>query len=197
MMKCEMLQLFAKQNNGILKTSDVKKLDITKPYLYEFIAKRGYKKLSHGVYLAPDSWEDGMYALQLRFNKAVFSHETALYLLGLSEREPFQYEVTVPHGYNVTNIKQQNAVVYSVKPEWYPIGIIESKTPMGNSVKIYNAERTLCDIFKSNCHIEIQDKQFAVREYVRRQDKNIPLLLENASTLKVEKAVKYYLEVLL
>ena len=87
--------------------------------------------------------------------------------------------------------------MYSVKPEWYSLGIIETETPMGNSVKIYNTERTLCDIFKTNCHIEIQDKQFAVKEYIRQKEKNIPLLLEYAKTLKVEKAVKQYLEVLL
>ena len=196
-MKRELIENLSKQNNGILKTSDVEKLGITKPYFYEFLAKHGYKKLSQGVYLAPDSWEDGMYALQQRFCKAVFSHETALYLLGLSEREPFHYEVTVPHGYNATNLKSQNAVVYSVKPEWYSLGIIETETPMGNSVKIYNTERTLCDIFKTNCHIEIQDKQFAVKEYIRQKEKNIPLLMEYAKTLKVEKAVKQYLEVLL
>ena len=80
-MKRELIENLSKQNNGILKTSDVEKLGITKPYFYEFLAKHGYKKLSQGVYLAPDSWEDGMYALQQRFCKAVFSHETALYLL--------------------------------------------------------------------------------------------------------------------
>ena len=196
-MKREMLEKLSKQNNGILKTSDAERLGVTKPYFYEFIAKRGYKKLSQGVYLAPDSWEDGLYALQQRFCKAVISHETALYLLGLSEREPTRYEFTVPHGYNATSLKRQDAAVYSVKPEWYPIGIVDSKTPMGNSVKIYNAERTLCDIFKPNCHIEIQDRQFAVKEYVRQKDKNIPLLLEYAKILKAEKAVKHYLEVLL
>ena len=196
-MKREMLENLSAQNNGVLKTSDAEKLGISKQYFYEFVKKRGYKKLSRGIYLVPGSWEDSMYALQQRFNKAVFSHETALYLLGLSERETFRYEVTVPHGYNATSLKQQNAAVYSVKPECYPIGIIESKTPMGNSVKTYNAERTLCDIFKANCHIEIQDRQFAVKEYVRQKEKNIPLILEYAKTLKVEKAVKQYLEVLL
>lgn len=196
-MKCDVIENFAKQHNGILKTSDAEKLGVSKQYFYEFISKRGYKPLARGVYLAPDSWEDSMYALQQRFCRAVFSHETALYLLGLSEREPFRYEVTVPHGYNATNLKRQNTAVYSVKPEWHSLGIINGKTVMGNSVKLYNAERTLCDIFKSNCHIEIQDRQFAVKEYVRRKEKNIPLLLEFAETLRVEKAVKQYLEVLL
>ena len=196
-LKRDQIEKLSAKNNGILKTSDVEQLGITKQYFYEFIAKRGFKMLSRGVYLAPDAWEDGMFALQQRFQKAVFSHETSLYLLGLSEREPFQYEVTVPHGYNAMSLKQQNAAVYSVKPEWYSIGIADSKTPLGNSVRIYNAERTLCDIFKANCRIEIQDKQFAVKEYVRQKDKNIPLLLEYAKTLRVEKALKQYLEVLL
>ena len=196
-MKREQIESLSGQNNGILRISDAVKLGISKQYVYEYIAKRGYIMLSRGVYLAPDSWEDSMYALQQRFHKAVFSHETALYLLGLSEREPFRYEITVPHGYNATNLKQQKAAVYSVKPEWYHIGIVDGTTPMGNPVKVYNAERTLCDIFKPNCHIEIQDKQFAVKEYVRQKEKNIPLLMEYAKTLKVEKAVKQYLEVLL
>lgn len=37
--------------------------------------------LSRGVYLAPDSWKDGMFVLQSRYAKAVFPYETALYLL--------------------------------------------------------------------------------------------------------------------
>lgn len=197
LLKKQKLEELSKQNNGVLKTSDAVKLGFTKPYFLDFVRNNNYKKLSRGVYLAPDSWEDGMFALQSRYAKAVFSHETALYLLELSEREPLKYEVTVPHGYNSTKLKQQNVSVFSVKPEWYPIGVVECKTPMGNSVCVYNAERTLCDIFKGNCKIEIQDKQFAIKQYLRNRKKNIPLLLEYAKEFKVENAVKRYLEVLL
>ena len=189
-MKKQMLIELSKQNNGILKTSDAVKLGISKPYFLDYVRNNGYRMLSRGVYLAPDSWEDGMFALQSRYEKAVFSHET-------SEREPLKYEVTVPHGYNSTKLKQQNVSVFSVKPEWYLVGVIECKTPMGNSVHVYNAERTLCDIFKGNCKIEIQDKQFAIKQYLRNREKNISLLLEYAKGFKVENAVKQYLEVLL
>ena len=166
-----MLEELSKQNNSILKTSEAVKLGFTKPFFLEFVRNNGYKMLSRGVYLAPDSWEDGMFALQIRYAKAVLSHETALYLLELSEREPLEYEVTVPHGYNSTNLKQQNVSVFSVKPEWYSIGVIECKTPMENTVRVYNAERTLCDIFKGNCKIEIQDKQFAIKQYLGNREK--------------------------
>lgn len=196
-MKRQQIENLSIQNNGVLKTSDAIKLGITKQYFYEFIAKNGYRMLSRGVYLSPDSWEDRMYTLQSRYEKAIFSYETALYLLGLSEREPFQYEVTVPQGYNPTKLKRQNVTVYTVKAEWYSLGITDCLTPMNNSVKVYNAERTLCDIFKGTCKIEIQAKQFAIKEYLRQSNKNIPLLMEYAKTLKVEKTVKQYLEVLL
>ncbi len=87
-LKKQMLIELSKQNNGILKTSDAVKLGISKPYFLDYVRNNGYRMLSRGVYLAPDSWEDGMFALQSRYEKAVFSHETALYLLELSEREP-------------------------------------------------------------------------------------------------------------
>ena len=38
-MKRELIENLSKQNNGILKTSDVEKLGITKPYFYEFLPK--------------------------------------------------------------------------------------------------------------------------------------------------------------
>jgi len=52
------------------------------------VRKRGLVCASPGVYLSPDAWEDGLYLLQARFPQIVFSHETALYLLEFTEREP-------------------------------------------------------------------------------------------------------------
>lgn len=48
--------------------------------------------------MSPDAWEDGMYILQMRYKGAVFSHETALYLLEMADREPIQYTVTMKRG---------------------------------------------------------------------------------------------------
>jgi predicted CopG family antitoxin len=45
--------------------------------------------------------------------------------------------------------------------------------------------------------IEAQDLQTAIKEYVRRKDKNIPLLMRYAKAFSVEKIIRQYLEVLL
>jgi len=62
---------------------------------------------------------------------------------------------------------------------------------------VYNAERTICDLVRSRRNIEIQDLQSAVKGYVKRKNKNIPLLMRYAELFSVEKIIRQYLEVLL
>ena len=138
-----------------------------------------------------------MYILQSRYQQAVFSHETALYLLGLADREPLQYTVTVKSGYNPSGLTEEGVKAYTVKKERYPIGITEIETPMGHMVRSYNAERSICDILRSRSQVEVQDRQAALKEYARSRKKNIPLLMEYAKEFKVDKILKIYLEVLL
>ena len=95
-------------------------------------------------------------------------------------------------------VKTKNGVrAYSVKKENFELGIIQLKTHMGNMVRVYNPERTICDILRSKKSVEIQDRQMAIKEYVKRKDKNIPLLMEYAERFNVKETIKPYLEVLL
>lgn len=197
MSKLDLLEKTSIENNGILQLRDVVRLGISKTYALEWIKKNEYEQVASGIYLAPDAWEDGMYVLQMRYKEAVFSHETALYLLNMADREPLQYTVTLKHGYNPQKLNARGIKAYTIKAEWYDLGIIEVDTNLGHMVRTYNAERTLCDIFKSNSQVEIQDSRMAVREYVSWKEKNIPLLMEYAKLFKVDKKIRTYLEVLL
>lgn len=197
MKKTELIEKILKENNGILRLEDAMLAGISKTYILDFIKKNNYERAARGIYLSPDAWEDGMYILQMRYKGAVFSHETALYLLEMADREPIQYTVTMKWGYNPTNLTKQGVKVYTVKKEWYSFGLTQACTPMGHTVRVYDAERTLCDVFRGNSQIEIQDRQIAIREYVARRNKDIPRLMEYARIFKIEKTIKQYLEVLL
>ncbi len=197
MQKSELIKKILNENNGILRLEDAMHAGISKTYVLDFIKKNNYEQAARGIYLSPDAWEDGMYILQMRYKGAVFSHETALYLLEMADREPIQYTVTMKRGYNPTYLTKQGVKVYTVKKEWYPLGVTQAHTPMGHSVRVYDAERTLCDVFRGNSQIEMQDRQTAIREYVARRKKDIPRLMEYAKIFKVEKMIKQYLEVLL
>ena len=197
MKKSELLENILEENNGILRLEDALLAGISKTYALDFIKKNNYEQVARGIYLSPDAWEDSMYILQMRNKEAVFSHETALYLLEMADREPIQYTVTMKRGYNPTNLTKQGVKVYTVKKEWYPLGVTQARTPMGHVVRIYDAERSLCDVFRGNSQIEMQDRQTAIREYVARRKKDIPRLMEYAKIFKVDKIIKQYLEMLL
>lgn len=197
MNKFNLLEKITNENNGIIKISDAVNAGVSKTYFLEFAKRNGYERMAGGIYLSPDSWEDGMYILQMRYKEAIFSHETALYLLDLADREPLQYTVTLKQGYNPENLTKQGVKVYTTKKEWHAMGIVEAESPMGHIVKVYNAERTLCDIFRGRSQVEIQDRQTAIREYVRHRGKDVPRLMEYAKIFKIDKIIKPYLEVLL
>lgn len=176
MRKSDLLERMANENNGILRLEDSTLIGISKTYFLELMKKKGYEQVARGIYLMPDAWEDSMYVLQMRYKEVVFSHETALYLLDLADREPLQYTVTLKQGYNPRNLTKQGVKVYTVKKDWYAMGIVEVQSPMGHLLRVYNMERTLCDIFRGHSQVEIQDKQTAIKEYVRQRKKDIPRL---------------------
>ena len=197
MNKFETLDLLLQENKGFIKTSEATKTGISRAYFGEYIRERGLDQIAHGLYMSQNAWDDGIYVIQVRYPAAVFSHETALYLLNLAEREPTQYAATLRAGTNTTGLTKSGIRVYKIKTELFDEGIIEVNSPSGHKVRAYNAERTICDLIRSRRNIEIQDLQAAIKEYVRFREKNIPLLMRYAKSFSVEKIVRQYLEVLL
>ena len=192
--KKEIIEAKILQNQGIIQIADIVAEGISKQYAIKYLQGRNYVRVAKGIYLAPDAWQDDLYILSLQYKKIVYSYDTALYLLGLSEREPICFNVTVPRGYKVDYKGKSPLKKVTVIGERYFLGMDTAVTPYGHTVHCYNSERTLCDIFRTDT--EIQEKQFAVREYLNGK-KNLPKLMEYAKMLHVEKKIKQYMEALL
>ena len=192
--KKETIENFILQNHGIIQIADITTKGITKQYAIKYLQNHGFERAAKGIYLGPDAWQDELYILSLQYKQIVYSHDTASYLLGLSEREPLCFTVTVPRGYKVNYKKQSKIKKVTAVGEFYSLGIGTAATPFGHTVPCYNAERTLCDLFRAD--METQEKQFAVKEYLRGK-RNLPRLMEYAKILRVEKKMRQYMEVLL
>ncbi len=193
----ERIKKLIESNAGMIQTSQVTDAGISKPMLYQYIKENDIEQLSHGVYAVRDSWTDMMYLIHLRCKQAVFSHETALFLHDLTDREPMEYEITVKTGYNPSKLKEDGIKVYTVKKELHGEGIIMMQTPFGHNVPVYDKERTICDIVRNRNNTEIQTFQNALKQYVKRKDKNLRLLMQYAQNFHVDKILRQYMEVLL
>ena len=196
-MQYERLEQLISDNRGIVQTAEAVNAGISKPIFYKYIKEHNFEQVSHGVYVSTDAWTDTMYVLSLRCKQAVFSHETALFLHGLTDREPVQYSVTVKTGYNPSKLKADGIKVYTIKEELYEIGMTNAKTTFENTVRLYNIERTICDMIRNRNGIEMQSYQDALKQYAKRKDKNLRALMQYAQEFHVEKILNQYLEVLL
>lgn len=186
-----------KDQNGILLTSDLAKLGIPRTYLSILLKNGEIQRVSRGVYSAANTMIDEMASIQARFKSAIFSHETALFLLGLTDRTPLFYSVTVRTGYNASSLKKSGAKVYFVNSNLYPVGLIITKSPHGNDIRTFNLERTICDLLRSRNQMDIQFVNEALKKYVVHQDRNIDRLYDYARLFRIQKVAREYLEVLL
>jgi predicted transcriptional regulator of viral defense system len=193
----EKLKKIIEDGDGLIFTKEIVANGIPKRYLSQLVIKGEIERIAHGVYETFDTLSDKMYYLQHRITLLVFSHDTALFLHDLSDRDPLTYSVTVPNGYNTKKLKKIGLVVFSVKKDHYKIGLTTMTTPFGRKVVTYNMERTLCDIIRSRSKMDIAIITDAMKRYVRRRDKNLPKLMEYADIFRVTNLIRNYLEVLL
>lgn len=185
------------KNDGIVFTKTVSEAGIPRIYLSEFVKRGSLERLERGVYILKDCHDDEMYRLQGKFTQAVFSHETALFLHDLTDRDPLQYSVTVKTGYNAKNIKDRGVRVYSIKKDFYDLGLITAKTSFNRLVKTYDMERTICDIIRSRSQMDIEILTDALKKYTTRKDKNLRQLMRYADKFRITNVLRKYLEVLI
>lgn len=192
----QMLRLAA-ENKGQITSAMVTARGWSRGHLLYLVRKGLLEQVQRGIYVLPGVWEDEFACYQSRFTKGIYSHETALYLWGMTDRTPTDFRMTFPATYNIGKAKEAGIRCSQTKASWYSTGISERTTPAGHPVKVYNREHTLCDLVRPRAHADIQQVGAAFRQYVRSTDKNIPLLSSYAKQTGVSEQIKSYLEVLL
>jgi predicted transcriptional regulator of viral defense system len=185
------------KNGGLILTKQLSEAGIPRVYLSSMVNAGLLVKLERGVYIARDGYDDELYRYQVKYEKAIYSHETALFLHDLTDRDPIKYSITVPEGYNASHLRALNFKVYSIKKTLYSLGLSESKTAFGRMVKCYDLERTICDIVRHRNQIDIAVISDAVKRYAGRKDRNIPQLMRYAEKMRVVKSLSSYMEVVL
>lgn len=191
------LKLLIEQNGGIVSAGDIKKAGIDRAILYDSLEKGILIKESHGNYILADERPDEFRVIQSRSDKLIFSHGTALFLHGISDRVPHNLDLTVPQGDNVSRIKRtyENTRFHYCKKELWDLGIVTLKSPQGYEVKAYDLERCICDLIRDKKSIDVQVFAQALKEYFGKQC-NPRKIIKYARAFNLEHKVRAYMEVL-
>ena len=186
-----------KNSGDIITAKQVTEAGFHRGILSRLVETYDLVKVARGVYMKPSAWEDEMFLIQHRFSKGIFSHETALYLHGMTDRTPARFTMTFPWGYNATAIKNTNIIMKRTIKGLYEFGIAELISPIGNTIQAYDIERTLCDIVRGNNACDIQIVNHAMKHYAESKTKDIQKLMSYAAKLRVKAKILTYMEILL
>jgi predicted transcriptional regulator of viral defense system len=196
MSRDKLLQLI-ENSEDYITTKDAEAYGIHREYLSLFVKEENLIRVSPGVYQKPGSWDDFLFEFQKKKKRVIYSHDTALYLHGLSDRDPIIYSVTVPAGYNTSQINSHRIVSYTIKKDLFELGKMILKTNYGNEVVVYDKERTLCDVVRSRSKLDKQIVNDALKMYVNDKARNLIKLMQYAEALGIQSVIRNYLEILL
>lgn len=186
-----------KSNNGTLKASDARLAGISNKELQRMTRAGLLERISHGLYISPSDMTDVYLVAQYKCGKGIYSHETALFFHGLSDRTPLQLMMTIPSGYNTTLLKDKISYrFFYCKPNIHHIGISTARSPHGNELRVYDKERTLCDCIKKKSSLDSDLVLTAVKQYMRENGNDFAKLLSYAEMLGIRDTVRQYMEVL-
>ena len=188
----KILNLF---KNGYLTTKDVNDNNIPRFYLTKLIKEGKIERVSRGVYIKKNELVDEFVILQSKSKNAIYSNTTALYLHGFSNRIPIKYDITINSGYNGSLQKEDNVNLFYTKRELLELGVIDYKLDSGNIIRVYDLDKTICDIIKNKKKIDAEIFNKAIREYFYSKKKNTLKLYEYAKRMNIYNKVRDAFEV--
>ena len=118
------IEKYLEQSGGIITTSYCKEKKIPTVYLSRLLKDGKLLRVKKGIYITKDGDYDEYYFFQHQYKKAIFSYETALYLLGQTDKIPWNIDVTVYNGYKF-NEKSNGVNIHYVKKSIYDLGVIQ------------------------------------------------------------------------
>ena len=191
------LASIAKEHGGIVETKIAIAHGISKAMLSKLCKADKIHRVAQGQYIFPDDMQDELLSISKRTEQLIFSHETALFLHGISDRTPFEHTITAPSNYTPSVVTKAACKIYYIKPELFDMGKTMLKTPAGNEVPAYDLERTVCDMIRSRNKLGTETFLAALKMYAASPKKDLNKLNTYAKKMRMSNVLRQYLEVLL
>lgn len=191
------IEIFFEQRGGLARTAELKE----NGYYYEKIQKlveagkieqvrRGYYRL-----IGEDSFSD-IPTITVLFPDGVICMESALDYYGYIDRTPMEWHLAVDNKSARTRFRIDYPIIrpHFVQSERYPIGIASGEID-GTQVKVYDRERTICDLLHHRNKVDGEVFNTAIQRYVNDPEKMQARLMKYAKLLHVERKVREVLGV--
>ena len=194
----EKIENIVKTNNGYVTRKDIDRNRIPSIYLSRYVKKHNLIQVVRGFYAREDWIVDPYLVFQYTYPQFIYSFNSAIYLHGLGDILPNYLEVTGPFNYRPMSKNRDDVMTHTdTVDESYNLGITDIKTSLGNVVRVYDKEKTICDLIKHKDKTEFEVYVKALTRYARSKDKDINKLMRYAQIMKIENKVRDQMEVII
>ena len=183
-------------NGGILRTYQLNELGFYSRQINKLIENGHIVRIKRGFYeLTSNIYPEEVIIARL-FPNAVIFLESALMIYGYTDRIPLSWQIAVDRNSekNQYRIDYPLVDVFYMEPKLLDVGVDINQIE-NVDVKVFNRDRTICDVLRHENKIEREVFSSAIQRYVKDPKKNIKRLLEYSEVLNLKNKVQTYIGV--
>jgi len=181
------IEEFTKQG-GILKTSELHALGLSSRQIKRLLDEGEISKIKQGYYELADEVNPEEIIIAKLFPEAVIFLESALLYYNYTDRIPKAWQIAVDRNSEKSKYKIDYPLIepYYQDPKYLNIGVSTFQV-QGFDIRIFDRDRTMCDIMRYEKKIEKEVFTNAVMRYIKDPRKNIRHLFEYAEVFNITK----------
>lgn len=181
---------------GVLKTSELNALGLSSRQIKKLVDEGTISKIKLGFYELKDYMAKEEIIIARMFPKAVIFLESALMYYEYTDRIPLAWQIAVDKYSKATQYDIDYPIIepYFLQPKFLEIAVDEIQIE-NVKVKIYDRDRTICDVLRYEKKMEKEVFNNAVKRYVKDPKKNVRNLFEYADILNIKSKTQTYIGV--
>jgi len=185
-----------KENNGYIQTKQLQTRS-EKYKLKKMLENGQLEKVKHGLYRDPsiskyESW--GQVCMMIP--SGVLCLFSAWHFHELTTHVSSIVHVAIENKKKIVLPNYPPVKLYYWTSEFQKIAIIETQHN-NELIRVYNIEKSVCDAVKFRNKIGIDMTSEILKNYIKRKDRNLDLLMRYAKTLKVSELMTKYLNMMI
>ena len=168
----ETLRMLFSSHNYVMTTAELTASKLYYADIKQLLDEGLIEKVRRGYYhWVQDYGESEVVIINRLFPDAVLCMETALFYYRYSDRNPAEWNFAIDKNVSKRRTKTEGEIDF-------------------HKVRIYDRDRTICDVLRNMNKMDKEVFNKAVQGYVKDPKKNIPNLIEYAKVLRVQTRVK-------
>lgn len=184
-------------NKGYITTRELDKLNINRFYLSSLEKEGVIERIKRGLYKDINHVNENEIEEVARIvPNGVLCLVSALEYYGMTTTIPAEYSIAIPKKSKIMLPDYPPIKLHYFIDKYYSMGI-KSEFKSGVNIKVYSIEKTICDLIRYKSKIGSDIIIEAIKNYMKRSDRDIQLLMNFAKKTKTFDVIKKYLEVLI